>query len=255
MIKANLLILQLLSIIMLLVTPAEAAIYGNDDRINPYEHNSKILQQISKTVVLLSSLTTVPVDKGFCSGALFRHRRQIYLITAHHCMVKPTDCRETQIVRNFEIGSDEDQIGYSCKRLLHSSEKSGIAIASLSILGDKDNVPALPMSFSNPAVGDSLAVIGHPEGLEKKIADNCFVVKYRDNGKFRHGCDTFRGNSGSPTINVKDGSIAGIFVTGRADRDSDGNLLIHQEEGENSLPLAPIQDSILHLLDEIGSDE
>jgi V8-like Glu-specific endopeptidase len=77
------------------------------------------------------------------------------------------------------------------------------------------------VSSSDPAVGDMLCIIGHTEGLPKRIeagpatgVEND-IITYND-------IDTLFGDSGSGILSSPDGELVGVHTTGGCDREHIG---------------------------------
>ncbi len=255
MIRGKLLTILIFTVALSWIVAANAAIYGSDDRTDVRDHSDRNLQELAKSVVVLTRHTRLPAKDGFCSGAIFRHQGRSFLMTASHCIKDQNDCDEVFAVRNYQKGmSGSSHIQHRCKRVIYSSGtlKPGLAIATISDPTNKDitndQLPALKLSIGDIAGGDPLAVIGHPEGQPKMISDNCSVT-LRYDFKFRHQCDTFSGNSGSPTFNLRDYSLVGVLQGGRKDRDDKGRVIEYSTGSESSLDLSLIADEVVSLLD------
>ncbi len=208
------------------------SIYGpEDNRTIPHDHNDLKLKEIAKSVVVLTRRDKLPIKKGFCSGTIISNNGFEYLITAGHCMKGYDDC-DFNIVSNFEENNPKKQVLIQCEKILfHGKAAPDMAIVKLKNI--KDNIPALEFNLSEAKKGSALAVIGHPEGLEKRITDDCFVEKDPTN-VLTHQCDTFSGNSGSITVNRDDYGFSGILISGRKDRTLSGKLIRYKKGYERS---------------------
>lgn len=231
----------------------EKAIYGKDDRVSPHKHSDATLRKLSQAVVLLTTSHSTPVtDGGFCSGAIFEYASKKFLLTAGHCLKTQQKCDDTFLVFNYEDNwLSNQQLIVKCQQLLFTTQKPDVAIATISapVYGkfNTRQMQAIPLLFSNPQTGSSLAVIGHPEGGVKKIADACKVEKRADFA-FYHQCDTFSGNSGSPVFNLDNHHLVGILVAGRTDKNADGNNRVYRYGHEIATDLSIFQRQFVDVL-------
>ncbi|OUR99548.1 hypothetical protein A9Q84_00580 [Halobacteriovorax marinus] len=208
------------------------SIYGSEDnRTIPSLHGDELLQEISKSVVVLTRSKKTPITSGFCSGTIIKKDNKEYLVTAGHCIKSYDDCN-FNVVANFEENSDLKQVIKSCSKILFLGKNSP-DMAIVKLADDENHIPALDFKISKPQLNTPLAVIGHPEGLAKKITDEC-QIQNEPGRKFNHQCDTFSGNSGSITVNLDDYGFTGILISGRKDRTRSGELIRYTKGSEYS---------------------
>ncbi len=240
-------------------TPSKlTAIYGKDNRVDPFKHHDAQLQQLSKAIVLLTKDTSKPVKNGgFCSGAVFSKNNQRLVLTAGHCLKDQQACDQSYFVLNYENSPQlnaEDQVIFKCNELLISQGQPDFALASLGeiVFGEKNDAKqaAIELRFAKNTAGLPLAVIGHPEGGKKKIADDCQIGPSKG-FTYTHRCDTFSGNSGSPVFELNSYQLTGILVSGRQDKTSviNGQDRYYQLGHEASTDIRVIQDHITQVFE------
>lgn len=205
------------------------SIYGEDNRVDPHKHDNENLKRLSESIVLLTTDPNTPnTTGGYCSGGLFSFDGRNFLLTAGHCIETQEKCENTFLVLNYENHpsiENEDQVVFKCSKLLFTKGYPDFAIATFSdtpIFGKLTEnrraiTPIEEIGFSKNLLNTKVAVVGHPEGGRKKIADDCSVIKVFE-VDYSHQCDTFSGNSGSPMFDLTDNSLSGVLVSGRGDK-------------------------------------
>lgn len=155
---------------------------------------------------------------GFCSGFLIDAQT---LLTAKHCVPDQAACDNTRIIFNYQIGLDggpdtilSEDI-FSCESVQAASD-SDFALVTL------DRPSSNPPLSINPVdtlfQGDELAVIGHPNGLPKKIASNGALLQSKTgDAYFIASLDAFAGSSGSPVFDLISYEVVGMLVGGEQD--------------------------------------
>jgi hypothetical protein len=106
---------------------------------------------------------------------------------------------------------------YSCSKIVHSVTTSGEDFAVVKL--DRpvlNHTPLLYRSSGSPQTGESLMVLGYPEGLPVKIAGGAHIRKVTDS-YLQANLDTYGGNSGSAVVSVDTGLVEGILVRGDND--------------------------------------
>ena len=168
-----------------------------------------------------------------CSGFLVAAD---LLVTAGHCVSSIEDCKRSYWVFNFELNSNGDfkkellpQDIYSCVEVVESvDERSRGPLERKLGVGDDYSLLRLdravegrdPLPFrqkGRPQIGDSLVVIGHSQGLPKKIADGAQVKRNSSPYYFVADLDTYSGGSGSPVFNEQTAMVEGFLVRGGQD--------------------------------------
>jgi V8-like Glu-specific endopeptidase len=142
------------------------------------------------------------------------------IATAGHCVDQATDCASYNVVfgyNNDELDQAPDQVPasdvYSCAEIVewHDNADEGDWALMRLDRSVRDRVP-FNVFGRLPRESDNLAILGHPDGLTLKVAPEGEVVTVSDAPKLRHNVDSFAGNSGSPVVNMADGSISAIHT-------------------------------------------
>lgn len=226
-------------------------IYGDDDRLDLYQVESRKLLDVADSTVALFEASDVTVagavaklnvssyGKGmslcpeepfydqvngaFCSGSLVAPD---VIMTAGHCVRSASACSGTKFVFGFAYkakGQDVSSVPasdvYGCKQLLGREEVGSGADWALVKLDRpvKGHKPLAYNKLGDPAKGAPLVVIGHPAGLPTKVAGGATVRDPSPNGYYVANLDTYGGNSGSAVFNAKTLLVEGILVRGEQD--------------------------------------
>jgi hypothetical protein len=243
-----------------LCTPAQAVIYGNDDR-GEYHEIAAEWQDASRAVVALIWAADIDdsipddiqftsgiygedynlcpyepfygqPDPAWCSGTLIAND---LILTAGHC-IDDSDCAATRFVFNYRMAGVNtlepitvDDV-FGCEEILvrETQWNKDYAVVRL----DRDASAFTPASvqwgglFEYSPHGSAVVDIGHPYGIPLKVADG---AELRDGSEdfFAASTDSFHGNSGSGVYNSA-GEIVGILVRGvdDFDYDSDGDCYV-----------------------------
>lgn len=232
-----------------------SVVYGNDDRLDLYQiTDPRVLEMAQSTVALVETenirrlpngwaqILSVPLGRSydlcsderfynqpvapFCSGFLVTPNK---VVTAGHCIQTSRSCRNTKFVFDYSLYSDQQDLSklpesnvYSCKRIVETQLKpDGHDFAIIELDRPVTNRQPLPMRLSGqPLSGESVFVIGHPEGLPTKVAEGARVRNVLAN-YFVANLDTFGGNSGSAVFNSSSLEVEGILVRGEQDFEYD----------------------------------
>lgn len=230
----------------------DKVVYGEDDRLEPYEVDGMFFDLAKSTAAMIPSdaikegqndsfnIEESPLsgrnickDEKFasqgtaaiCSGFLVAPD---VIVTAGHCVTSESMCRDYFWVFDYALSSegdknyseaDKDNV-YRCKKIyaqeLNNTTQMdfGIVVLDRPVL----NRNYLTISKERKIADKTpIVVIGHPTGLPTKIAGG---AKVRDNTNeifFNANLDTFGGNSGSAVFNEKTGEVVGILVRGEND--------------------------------------
>lgn len=224
-------------------------IYGEDNRVEANESSDAILREASLSVAAFMSRTHLQKsgqgyvlkgrtlqDRGICASERFSDQPSLstcsgflvapnVLVTAGHCVKASTGCDsgawvfDYKIIRNGEDIRVPSSSVYSCKRVikkvLDPLERRDFAVIEL----DRKVTGRRPLKLRETgkvSPGDRLAVIGYPNGLPLKIADDG-EVRRLEKHFFVTNLDTYHGNSGSPVLNTATGIVEGILVRGDDD--------------------------------------
>lgn len=163
---------------------------------------------------------TQPVPAS-CTGFLIAPD---VLVTAGHCAQQKIDCDSQVWVFDFAYFSQQDNVlvrplsnVFSCKRIVTQTTTDEYDYAV--ILLDRPatgRIPLRPRTAGSIKVGESLFMMGHPNGLPMKIASGA-QVRSVSSKFFVTNLDSYHGNSGSPVINSTTGLVEGILVRGDED--------------------------------------
>lgn len=160
---------------------------------------------------------------GFCSGFLVAPD---VVATAGHCVRSLSDCENTFLIFNYEVGphgelptSFSSSQVYSCQDIIKQVLKPGSTDFAVLKL-DKPALDRKPLKLRTEGqiqTGDDVVVVGHPSGLPTKITLGGQVRATDHSEFFMANVDTYGGNSGSAVLNLKTGLIEGILVRGEQD--------------------------------------
>jgi len=152
------------------------------------------------------------------------------LVTAGHCFrskdTPEINCKNFAWVFNYEIptaGVDPtknislDNV-YLCRGVVQSQWDANYDYTVFKL--DRKVVGREPLKFRTAGkIADrtSLVVIGHPNGLPKKITANGRLTYNSEPTRFSTTLDTFHGNSGSAVFDASTGLVEGILIMGKND--------------------------------------
>jgi hypothetical protein len=224
-------------------------IYGNDDRKDFYQVDANTARLADATAILVLPqelivsgnalrLNTVPFGTslalcpeepyytqptvGHCSAFLIAPQ---IVLTAGHCMSAESSCQSGRFVFGYamtsatvpniwEVAPSEV---YSCSKILHTVAGNDDDFAVVQL--DRPVTHHLPLLYrtaGSPNVGESLMVMGYPEGLPVKIAGGARIRQITPSF-LQANLDTFGGNSGSAVFSADTGLVEGILVRGDND--------------------------------------
>jgi hypothetical protein len=170
--------------------------------INSYQGELAIVNDREDAVVMLD---------GACTGTLVAAAAGPVVLTAGHCAA--VDVR-TLVVFNFEDAPDGDPL-VTEGTVIESSTAPDYALVAL------DTLPAVTPTRLAAQPTDRLAIIQHPRGHPKVVAEGSFfdscdgVVYYLD-------VDTLVGSSGAGVLN-ENGNLIGVHTDGDCDSPGGSN--------------------------------
>ncbi len=230
----------------------DKVVYGEDDRLEPFEVNGRFFELSRSTAAMIPKLAMTEgrndtyeieyspltkrnvcqdekfADQGtpaICSGFLVAPD---IIVTAGHCVDNESFCNDYYWVFDYALTSAGDnhystankENVYKCKKI-YAQELNNTTMMDFGIvILDRPVTNRNYLSINtNKRIEDRtpIVVIGHPSGLPTKIAGGARV---RDNSNdifFSANLDTFGGNSGSAIFNEKTGDVVGILVRGEND--------------------------------------
>ena len=225
-------------------------IYGKDNRQEVYASSNSLFRKLAESVAAMIPVANLSYFQkggwyqlsyksleerfGYCSSERFFEQPVAsectgflvgadLLLTAAHCIKLESDCNYNYWFFNFEVdekGSFLTEISpsniYSCVELIEKSFYQDYSLVRLDRVV-KDRNPLTFRREGKPGSGDPLAVIGHPLGLPKKIADHAWIRDNSNEHFFMANLDTYSGSSGSPVFNAKTGVVEGILSGGAFD--------------------------------------
>ncbi|MEC7182024.1 MAG: serine protease [Bdellovibrionota bacterium] len=148
------------------------------------------------------------------------------LATARHCVEEESICQENLWVFDFKLEKKDHAFKtfhennvFECERIL--SEEHSIldyAIIKLKTIPPKRKPMKIrPFKAEDISGHPNLLVMGHPLGHPLKISPQSTLRKSSHPLFFQFESDTFKGNSGSPVINLDRGVVEGILCSGERD--------------------------------------
>lgn len=192
-----------------------------------------------------------------CTGILVRSD---LVLTAAHCVTRPSDCDAHAFVRHFAL----DQVGVwegpgaddvsACASVEVADTALDLALVRLTTPFPSST--PLSIRADAPRLGERVIAIGYPEGLPAKVDDGGRIVSVPKNGVgyYTADTDTFGGSSGGAVFDVN-GALAGVSLGGRTDYRVDVALGCYREnrgsanDGKDAERLAPIADALNALCD------
>lgn len=242
----------------------EKGIYGDDNRKlvselsidsqkKEIEQSRSVLAQIPKWRVTSEDSQSIQIETkslaagmNFCADEKFSDLPLVssctaflvgpdLLLTAGHCVKDKYECQKNYWVLDYNDAMDftapngtvkiKKENIVSCSQLISISENTKLDYALLKINRKlTDRTPLAIRRVGKVSDSDSLAVIGHPMGLPKIMADQADIRNNTLTYTFLTNADTFSGNSGSPVINSKTHIVEGILIKGDEDFQMDLDL-------------------------------
>ncbi len=150
------------------------------------------------------------------------------MLTAGHCFKDKFDCQKSFWVSDYDddsgfASSDHEVVFsktqvFSCQQLITWSDNNKLDFALVRLDKKINDRPFFKLRKVGVIKNDStLAVIGHPLGLPKIVADNAQIRENELPNFFKTNADTYSGNSGSPVIDTQTLLVEGILVRGDED--------------------------------------
>lgn len=243
-------------------------VYGDDDRIEYFQANP-FYKKLARSTAAMFNKTSLsnrkdhyeifsanleahgicPTERfidqpaaASCSGFLVSDN---LIVTAGHCVMSKIDCEDYVWVFDYQVNYEGEKVSkidkknvYSCKNIIEKKfnffSKNDYAVIQL----DRKVTDRGSLNYrlkGKVSKGTPLVVMGYPNGLPLKIADNANVKK----NKWKHflaNLDAFSINSGSAVLNANTGIVEGILVGGGKDYIEKGQCKVvnqvSQDEGK-----------------------
>jgi V8-like Glu-specific endopeptidase len=236
---------------VIFATSFDRGIYGDDNRIDIFKLKDRAKRELSYSVAAQmydASLVTFGKNQhkivsttlegaGVCSWERFADQMQAsrcsgflvapdLIATAGHCIADFVECTRFKWVFGYSQKPDGGEIFinnsdiYSCKEVieqkLNETTLEDYALIRLDrpVLNRKPLKYRLSGKISNKR---ELFVLGYPDHLPLKYADDASVINNSHSNYFITDLDTFSGNSGSPVFNMSTLEVEGILVRGGRD--------------------------------------
>ena len=170
--------------------------------INSYQGEfSDVIQDREDAVVLID---------GRCTGTLIEASAGPVVLTAGHCVGLGD---RSLLVFNFEDNPDGDLL-VTGGTVIEQSLEPDYALIALDVL------PAVTPLLLTTRATERLAIIQHPRGRPKVIAEGRFLESC-DERVYYTDLDTLVGSSGAGVLN-RQGSLLGVHTDGDCDTDGHG---------------------------------
>jgi V8-like Glu-specific endopeptidase len=241
-------------------TVNQAAIYGEDDRLDWYAHPDETLRNLTAQSIVAMVATNTIVDDdpndvkfragllgnsyGLCADERFYNQPSIascsgtlidddLVLTAGHCV--EDGCRSNSWVFRYYMETESQRARtstddiFSCAGVVVEALRSSggteldYAIVRLDRPATPRFTPAPVLRSDSPVRADQpITIIGFGSGLPAKIDTGGRVLRTRNSLDYFTGTtDSFGGNSGSGIFN-EDEQVVGILVRGDSDYYRDG---------------------------------
>ncbi|HEX6277918.1 MAG TPA: serine protease [Polyangiaceae bacterium] len=233
-------------------------VYGADDRRDVYATERELFRALaleSAVALIAESSLERRSDGGFdvvaealgdfanlCASEAFREQPTAALcsgvlvdeslvLTAAHCASSVATCADQRWVFGYAVRAEgessivvQDDDIYRCRSVPVSRRETSAdgrrwdyALVELDRPVSRPRRPA-KLATADVATGDTMTVIGYPNGLPAKVASAGVVLDDRSGCRdyFTLDSDTFDGNSGSGVFDER-GEVAGVFTRGADD--------------------------------------
>jgi V8-like Glu-specific endopeptidase len=169
--------------------------------INRYEGELASAQEREDAVVLIN---------GLCTGTLIAAAAGPVVATAGHCVAQGD---RDLVVFNFEDEPDGDPL-ITEGTVIEQSTEPDYALIKL------DSLPAVTPTLLTSRATERLAIIQHPRGMPKVIAEGSFLDSC-DRQIYYTDLDTLVGSSGAGVL-TDQGYLVGIHTDGDCTKDGGG---------------------------------
>jgi V8-like Glu-specific endopeptidase len=213
------------------ITPAKDAAITFPDQRKDLKDQSEPTRKLGKSVARIRFVNQEDGEWSLCTGFLLAAD---LMMTNHHCIKTEREARTAE----FDFDYDEKEgpsLMIKGKALIAWDPVLDFSIVKLrKALNDRT---PLQLSAEIPTNISEFLLIEHPLGEQKQVSIlDCRMKKNNVEGlserltDFTHGCDTLKGSSGSPILNIQTRKVIGLHHLGFAEgeRNLDKPTLINQ---------------------------
>lgn len=190
---------------------------------------------------------------SICSGTLIAPD---LILTASHCYNSQAICNQASWVFGYhESRSGKYEVKksevYKCKEIVYENFdiERGADFAVIKLDRKvKNHSPVALRQAGSPEVKTKLILIGNPNGLPTKIADDAYVTEIQENTLYTN-VDAYSGNSGSGVFNADTGFLEGVLSHGKEDYEENAELTCRtsrvyemKDGGEAVMKIDPVRE-------------
>lgn len=189
---------------------------------------------------------------SICSGTLIAPD---LILTAAHCYNSESLCKQAAWVFGYHESKKskyevKEKEVYRCKEIVYRNFdiENGADFAVVKLDRKvKGHSPVALRESGSPEVKTKLILIGHPNGLPTKIADDAWITEIKDNALLTN-VDAYSGNSGSGVFNADSHFLEGVLSHGKEDYEENVELTCNksqiysmQDGGEAVMKIDPVR--------------
>lgn len=190
---------------------------------------------------------------SICSGTLIAPD---LILTAAHCYQSETLCKQAAWVFGYHESKKtpyevKEKEVYGCKEIVYKNFdlENGADFAVIKLDRKvKGHSPVKLRASGSPEVKTKLVLIGHPNGLPTKIADDAWITEIQGNVLMTN-VDAYSGNSGSGVFNADTEFLEGVLSHGKEDYEENveltcntSQIYLMQDGGEAVMKIDPVRE-------------